>query len=155
MWSCRSKLFEICFITKTDKIAIFNPDLTTKTMIMKRNNRHHHSRIRRGERAVLLLRTTSLLGEDSSCRGGSVNIRFDFSRERLARPDSPKALWRFRASTSISPSGRSRLHSHTHLRHIYHTCAQQDIRVYEDDHFEPPIRQSNNPKALSLLHVSI
>jgi len=32
---------------------------------------------------------------------------------------------------------------------------QQDIRVYEDDHFEPPNRQYSNTKALSLLRVSI
>ena len=48
---------------------------------------------------------------------------------------SPKALWRFRASTSNSPSGRSWPHTHTPIRHIDHTYAQQDIRVCGDDHF--------------------
>ena len=52
-------------------------------------------------------RTTNQLGEDSCCRGGIVNIRGGCSRALLVRPQSPKALWRFRASTSNSPSGRS------------------------------------------------
>ena len=47
----------------------------------------------------------------------------------------PTALWRFRASTSNSSSGRSWPQTYTHMCHIDHTCAQQDIRVYEDDHF--------------------
>ena len=34
------------------------------------------------------------------------------------------------------------------LRYIYHTYAQQDIRVCGDDHFQPPKWQYLNPKAL-------
>ena len=116
-----------------DNTRIFNPDLTTKTTIMKRNQRnrrHHQRRIRRvWERAVLLLRKTSLLGEDSCCRGGIVNIRFGCCGALPIRRPRPKALWRFRVGTSNSLSGRIRLHSHTHLRHIHHIYAQQDIRV--------------------------
>ena len=88
---------------------------------------------------------------DSYCRGGIVNIvntRFGRSCAHLARPDSPKALWRFRASTSNSLSGRSRLHFDTHIRYIDQIYARQDIRVCRDDHFEPPLRQYKNPKAL-------
>ena len=100
-------------------------------------------------------RIANLVGEDSCCREGIVNIRVDFSRERLVWPQSSKALWRFRASTSNSLSGRSWQHPYTPMRHIYQTYAQQDIRVYEDDHLEPPMRQLANPKSLWLLRVSI
>ena len=41
------------------------------------------------------------------------------------------------------------------MRHISQTYAQQDIRVCGDDHFESLSWQSKNPKALSLLRVSI
>ena len=92
-------------------------------------------------RGALRSRTTSLLVMGSYCRGGIVHIRVGRSCERLVRRPRPKALWRFRASTSNSLSGRSWLQAHTHIRCIYHTYAQQDIRVYEDDHFEPPKRQ--------------
>ena len=81
--------------------------------------------------------------------GVVVLVRFSIRRPR------PKALWRFRASTSNSLSGRSRLHLTRQLRYIYHTCAQQGIRVCGDDHFQPPNWQYPNPKALSLLRVSI
>ena len=87
---------------------------------------------------TLHLRKTSLLVEDSYCRGGIVNIRFGCSRALFERPQSPTALWRFRASTSNSLIGRSWPHFHTHLRQIDHTYARQDIRVCEDDHVEPP-----------------
>ena len=86
-------------------------------------------------------RIANLVGEDSCCRGGIVHIRFDFSRALLVRPKSSKALWWFRASTSNSLYDRSRLHTHTLIRYIYHTFAQQGIRVCGDDHFEPPDRQ--------------
>jgi len=79
-------------------------------------------------------RIANRVGEDSRCRGGIVHIRGGCSRERLARPNSSTALWLFRASTSNSRSGRSRLHTYTHMCHIHHTFAQQDIRVCEDDH---------------------
>ncbi len=93
-------------------------------------------------------RIANQVGEDRYCRGGIVNIRGGRSCSRLGRPESPKALWRFRVSTSNSPSGLSRPLKYTQLRYIYQTCAQQDIRVYEDDHLTPPKRQSKNPKAL-------
>jgi hypothetical protein len=92
---------------------------------------------------------------DSYCRGGIVNIPGGCSRALLERPNSSKALWRFRASTSNSLSGRAWPPTYTPMRHIYQTYAQQDIRVYEDDHFEPPMRQLANPKSLWLLRVSI
>ena len=84
----------------------------------------------------------------SCCRGGIVHIRCVCTSSLVERPDSPKALWRFRVSTSNSPSGRTWPHFHTPLRHIDHTYVQQDIRVCEDDHLKPPKRQFSNPKAL-------
>ena len=93
--------------------------------------------------------------EDSYCRGGIVNTRCGCSHARSVRPKSSTALWRFRVSTSNSLSGRSRLHSNTHIRHIHHIYAQQDIRVCEDDLLQPPKRQLPNTKALWLLRVSI
>ena len=92
---------------------------------------------------------------DSCCRGGIVHIRGGCSGVLLVRPQSSKALWRFRVSTSNSPSGRSWPLPNTDLRYIDNTYAQQDIRVCEDDHFQPPKRQFSNSKALSLLRVSI
>jgi len=85
---------------------------------------------------------------DSCCRGGIVNTRGGCSCTPLLRRDRPNALWRFRASTSNSLNGRTLLHTYTQLRYIYHTYAQQDIRVCEDDLLKPPKRQSNHPKAL-------
>jgi len=101
------------------------------------------------------VRIANQMGEGSRCRGGIVNIRSVCSCARSVPPKSPKAIWRFRASTSNSLSGRSWPLVDTPVRHIYHTYAQQDIRVYEDDHFEPNNRQSKNPTALCLLRVSI
>ena len=86
-------------------------------------------------RVALHLRKTNGMGEDSYCRGGIVNTRRVCSRERLVRPESSKALWRFRVSTSNSLSGRSWQHTNTPIRQIDHTFAQQDIRVCEDDPF--------------------
>ena len=85
---------------------------------------------------------------DSCCRGGIVDTRGGCSRALFVRRQSSKALWRFRASTSNSLSGRTRLHSNTPIRYIDQTYAQKGIRVCEDDPFEPPMRQSKNPKAL-------
>ena len=59
-------------------------------------------------------RIASLLVMGSRCRGGIVNIRCGCSRARIRTAHSPTALWRFRASTSNSPSGRSgRIHTRT------------------------------------------
>ena len=44
---------------------------------------------------------------DSCCRGGIVDTRGGCSRALFVPPKSPKALWRFRASTSSSLSGRA------------------------------------------------
>ena len=79
----------------------------------QRNHRHHQRRrVRRvWERAVLLLRKTSLLGEDSCCRGGIVNTRFGCCGALPIRRPRPKALWRFRVGTSNSLSGRNDLHN--------------------------------------------
>jgi hypothetical protein len=84
----------------------------------------------------------------SCCRGGIVHIRCVCTSSLVERPDSPKALWRFRVSTSNSPSGRTWLHPYTQIHRIDQIYAQQDIRVCEDDHFEPPNWQFANPKAL-------
>jgi hypothetical protein len=65
---------------------------------------------------VLHLCKTNQMVMDSCCRGGIVRSRFGFSRALLVRPQSPTALWRFRANTSNSPSGRSRLHPRTPIR---------------------------------------
>ena len=92
--------------------------------------------------------------DQSSGNGQSLSRRYCtqsvwlFSCATRTARTRPKALWRFRVSTSNSPSGRSRLHTHTHTRQIDHTYAQQDIRVCEDDHYKPPMRQFLNPKAL-------
>jgi len=86
------------------------------------------------ECVTLHVRIANWVGEDSRCRGGIVNIRFGFSCALLERPEDSKALWRFRVSTSNSPSGRTRPQTNTQFRHIYYTYARQDIRVYEDDH---------------------
>jgi len=99
-------------------------------------------------RGALRSRTTSLLGEDSYCRGSIVNIRGGRSRALLVRRRRPKALWRFRASTSNSLSGRSRPTTDTPIRHNHQIYAQQDIRVCGDDHFQPPLPQFPNTKAL-------
>ena len=104
---------------------------------------------------ALHVRIANLLVMDSCCRGGIVNIRGGCSRVPRIRSERPKALWRFRASTSNSRSDRSRLQTYTHLRYICHTYAQQDIRVYEDDQLKPRNWQYHKPKALSLLRVSI
>jgi len=95
------------------------------------------------------LRIANRVGEDSYCRGGIVHTRGVCSRGlRKQMRHCSKALWQFRASTSNSLSGRSWPHSHTPVRHIHHTYAQQDIRVCEDDHIQPPKRHFSNPKAL-------
>ena len=106
-------------------------------------------------RVKFRLRIANCVEEDSYCRGGIVHIRGGCSRALFERRRRPKALWRFRVSTSNSPSGLLWLHTHTHLRYIYHTYAQKDIQVCGDDHLKPPNWQSNDPKALSLLRVSI
>ena len=84
----------------------------------------------------------------SCCRGGIVHIRGGCSGALLLRPQSPKALWRFRASTSNSRSGRAWPQYNTPIRYIYHTYTQQGIRVCEDDHFQPQKWQYSKPKAL-------
>ena len=91
--------------------------------------------------AVFHLRIANRMVKGSYCRGGIVNTRFGCSRARSVLPISSKALWRFRASTSNSLSGRTRPPKNTHLRYIDHNYARQDIRVYEDDHDKPHMRQ--------------
>ena len=103
---------------------------------------------RRTRRITFRLRIANRMGEDSWCRGGIVHSRGGCSRALLERRPRPKALWRFRASTSNSLSDRSRPHTHTLLRQIHHTCDQQDIRVCGGDHHKPQKRQYENPKAL-------
>ena len=86
-------------------------------------------------RVVLHARIANQMGEGSCCRGGIVNTRGGCSRALLVRRHCSTALWRFRVSTSNSLNGRSRPHSYTQIRYIDHTYVQQDIQVYEDDHF--------------------
>ena len=104
---------------------------------------------------ALHVRIANRLVTDSRCRGGIVNTRGGCSRARSVRPESSKALWRFRVSTSNSLSGRDMPLANTPMLQIYHTYAQQDIRECGDDHLQPPKRQYPNPKALSLLRISI
>ena len=52
-------------------------------------------------------RIANRVGEDSCCRGGIVHIRSVCSRALLVTLLCPTALWRFRVSTSNSPSGRT------------------------------------------------
>jgi hypothetical protein len=92
-------------------------------------------------RATFHLRIANRVGEDSCCRGGIVNTRCGCSRAQIERPNSSTALWRFRASTSNILIDRYMPPTYTHARYIHHTYAQQDIQVYEDDHFQPPIQQ--------------
>ena len=99
-------------------------------------------------RVTLRVRIAKRVGECSYCRGGIVNTRGGCICALLERPESPTALWRFRVSTSNSSSDRYRPPIDTHICYIDHTYAQQDIRVYEDDHFQPPMRQYTHPKAL-------
>ena len=106
-------------------------------------------------RVTFHLRIANRMVKGSCCRGGIVNTRFGCCRALLQRRHRPKALWRFRASTSNSLSDLSRPHIHMKVRGIHQNYAQQDIRVCGDDHFESLSWQSKNPKALSLLHVSI
>jgi hypothetical protein len=100
------------------------------------------------ERVTLRVRIANWTGEDSRCRGGIVHIRGGCSCVRGIRRHCSTALWRFRASTSNSLSGRAWPHVHTPIRNIYHTYAQQDIRVCGDDHFQPHKRQYDKSKAL-------
>ena len=57
--------------------------------------------------AILHIRIANHLVMDSCCRGGIVRIRGNRCSARLIRRTRSTALWRFRASTSNSPSGRS------------------------------------------------
>ena len=62
------------------------------------------------------VRIANRLGEDSYCRGGIVNTRFGISLALLVRRNRSTALWRFRASTSNSLSGRTWPQTDTHVR---------------------------------------
>ena len=56
--------------------------------------------------ATLRVRIANHMVEDSCCRGGIVHIRGGCSCARSVWPQSSKALWRFRASTSNNLSDR-------------------------------------------------
>ena len=58
--------------------------------------------MRRWVCAVFHLRIANRMVKDSYCRGGIVHIRVGCSRALFVRRESPKALWRFRVSTSNS-----------------------------------------------------
>ena len=75
-------------------------------------------------RVVLRLRIANQVVMDSRCRGGIVNSRCGCSSALVERRDSPKALWRFRVSTSNSPSGRTWLHPYTQIHRIDQIYAQ-------------------------------
>ena len=66
-------------------------------------------------RVKFRLRIANCVEEDSYCRGGIVHIRGGCSRALFVPPKCPTALWRFRASTSNSPSGQNMLHFYTHM----------------------------------------
>ena len=83
---------------------------------------------------VLHVRIANQVGEDSYCRGDIVHSRGGRSRALLVRHERATAIWRFRVSTSNSLNGRSRPHTHTPIRYLDQTYAQQDIRVCGDDH---------------------
>ena len=85
-------------------------------------------------RVTLRARIANHLVMDSYCRGGIVNTRCVYSGVLVVPLLRPKALWRFRASTSNSLIGRTWPPADTLIRHIHHTYAQQDIRVCGDDH---------------------
>ena len=81
---------------------------------------------------LLRVRIANPMVMDSYCRGGIVHIRGRLFFSLFSYGQSSTALWRFRVSTSNSPSDRSC----SFMRYIYHTYAQQDIRVCEDDHLK-------------------
>ena len=64
---------------------------------------------------TLRARTANLLVTGSRCRGGIVNILGGCSRAHILWRQSPMALWRFRVSTSNSPSGHWRPHLNTQM----------------------------------------
>ena len=83
------------------------------------------------------LRIANRVGEDSCCRGGIVHIRGGCSRALLVRPIVPRRFGGFvqvLQTVQVAVLGRN-LHA---SRYIYQIYAQQDIRVYEDDHFSRP-----------------
>ena len=93
-------------------------------------------------RVTLRVRIANPMVKGSCYRGGIVHIRFgSFLCASRTASSSHGALavsckyfkqskWPFLAACA-----------HAYFVDIYHTYAQQDIRVYEDDHFEPPMRQ--------------
>ena len=74
-------------------------------------------------RVTLRVRIANWVGEDSYCRGGIVSTRGAL----FVRPQSTKALWRFRASTSNSLSGLMWPHTHTAFRYSYHKLTLNEI----------------------------
>jgi len=68
-------------------------------------------------RATLRARIANQVGEDSCCRGGIVHIQCGCSCALAYGVDCPKALWRFRASTSNSLSSRT-LAAHVHASFV-------------------------------------
>jgi len=106
-------------------------------------------------RVTLRARIANRLVTDSRLRGGIVNIPIGRSCVLFVRPLRPKALWRFRVSTSNSPSGLPWPHTNTLLHRICRIFSQRDIRVCEDDRVNLLLRQYANPKALWLVRVSI
>ena len=105
--------------------------------------------------AILHIRIANRLVMGSCCRGGIVRIRGGCSRARSVRPKSSKALWRFRASTSNSPSGRSWPHTHTHIAILIMLTLNKIFEYVEMTISSRPSGSSPNPKALWLLRVSI
>ena len=88
------------------------------------------------ECVTLHVRIANHVVEDSCCRGGIVNSRGGCSCELLVRPNrSQGALAVSCKYFKQSKWPYSAAQTNTHHRHIYQTYAQQDIRVYEGDHF--------------------
>ena len=79
MWFIRQRQMVLVFLI----LRSYDEDDDNEEESEKSSSSSKTSGCRVWERAVLLLRKTSLLGEDSCCRGGIVNIRFGCSRALL------------------------------------------------------------------------
>ena len=98
---------------------------------------------------TLHLRKTSLLVEDSCCRGGIVHIRFGCSCALFERASESHGALAVSCKYFKQSKWPFWPHFHTHLRYIHQTYARQDIRVCEDDHVEPPIGSIESQGALT------
>ena len=115
--------FTLCLASAGARVFYYEEDDDDNASEFNHQTRHCLHR----QCVMFLLHKANHLVKGSRCRGGIVHIRVGCSCALLVRPNSSKALWRFRASTSNSLSGRSRPPIDTHARQIDHIYAQQDI----------------------------